>query len=284
MIKLIDGNGIGKEVLESVKKTIEEKQIKPRLDIILIGDNISSEVYVKKKMEAGKYVGIEVIVHKYDSITDDELGKLIINLAEDSKVNGIILQLPAPHIDVTKACKLIPVEKDVDGLNPATLGYLWNNLDNVLVPATAKAVISALKWVCNDLNVKFEDYLEGKNIVIVNRSIIIGKPLAALFTNLNATVTIAHSKTRNLNEMLKTADIIISGVGQANFINSTNVKKDAIVIDTGFNRENGKVFGDVNSNEIKDIASYLSPVPGGIGPMGVASLIENTLQAFLNQM
>lgn len=274
----INGRQLAEKIINNVTKQVSELSFQPRLDIIFIGENSASEVYVAKKIAAGEQAGIQVVVHREQEMSDNALQNLIRELAEDEKVHGIILQLPAKGVNVEAAFELIPTSKDVDGLNTASLGNLWHN-HKALIPATPRAVLAVLKEVAENNVQSIEDYIEGKQIVIINRSVIIGKPLAAILTNLNATVTVAHSYTKNLQDYLKMADIIISGVGKPGLINADMLKQDVVFIDAGFVKVENKIKGDLGDNDISQVASWLSPVPNGIGPLGVACLIENTVIA-----
>lgn len=278
-MQIIDGKALADSVLTEAKNRIINDSLSPRLDIILIGNNIASKVYVSKKIEAAQSIGVEVKVHEFDDLSEDALIDLIKKLNDDILVNAIIVQLPIPNFDPTNAISHISPRKDVDGLNPFSLGKLWQGSGYSLVPATALAVLSSIEHVARSNNMSLEEYLRGKNALIINRSVIIGKPVAALLLNNNATVTIAHSKTQDLNTLLKQADIVISGTGQAGFITGDKIKQDAVIIDTGFNKNDEGMWGDVDNDSVASKASWVSPVPGGIGPLGVAMLISNTVEA-----
>lgn len=266
------------KILDQIREKLAGIANKPKLEIVFIGDNSASQVYVAKKKEAGEACGIEVnVVHRLEASTEEVKG-IIKKAAEDDSVNGIILQLPAPKIDLEEVLPLIPLHKDVDGLNPITLGKLWHN--NIhLIPATVKAILKVLEYIASKQELELKSFLTGKKVLIINRSLIIGKPLAALLINYDATVSIAHSKSGNLNDMVRTSDIIISGTGQKGIFDINECKKDSVLIDAGFSRQGDKVYGDIDLSSDLNV-SYLSPVPNGIGPIGVACLLENTLQAF----
>lgn len=278
-MEIIDGQTISEGILNEVKKQISQLAFKPRLDIVFVGKNPSSQVYVKKKQQAGGKVGIEVVVHKSDTITAPKLEELITELADNREVNGIIIQMPVPDINPATALKLIPVIKDVDALNPLTLGLIWQNDKKVILPATPAAILEVLRFVASKKHESVEVFLRGKNVLLINRSLIIGKPLAGILTGYDATVTIAHSKTTNLNELTSYADIIVSGTGHQGLIDFTKLKSEAIVIDAGYNKSGSQAKGDINPGNVTDKVAWLSPVPGGIGPIGVAMLIRNTLEA-----
>ncbi len=274
----INGKQLAEKILNQAKLTTAGLDYQPRLDIIFIGNNSASEVYVNKKITAGEQAGVKVVLHRYQEMSDNALQNLIIDLANDVAVHGIILQLPADGIDVESAFALIPVSKDVDGLNPASLGGLWHNHE-VVTPATPRAVLAVLKEIAAQEGEALERYIAKKQIVIINRSVIIGKPMAAILTNLNATVTIAHSYTQDLDNYLAMADIVISGVGKPGIITPEKLKQGVVFIDAGFIKFENKIQGDLGDSDISSIASWLSPVPNGIGPLGVACLIENTVLA-----
>lgn len=269
-MNLIDGKALADEVLKSAKLKIETHNLKPRLDIIWIGNNSASEVYINKKKAAGEMVGVQVVIHHYDEISEAELVTITKELNVNPEVSGIIIQLPVPEIDTHNAFAAISLEKDVDGLNPLSLGKLWQK-QQVLIPATVRAIWLVLERTGADL--------VGKHALIINRSEIIGKPLAALLLAADCTVTIAHSKTKDLEKLTSTADIIVTGTGESNFISVENIKQDAIIVDVGFNKNAAKVSGDVNVESVAEKASWLSPVPNGVGPIGVAALIDNTVEA-----
>lgn len=280
-MEIINGAEMSAKILAQIKDKLASSADKPKLEIVFIGNNSASQVYVAKKKEAGEACGIEVnVTHRLEATTQ-EVKDIILKAAQDDSVNGIILQLPAPNIDLEQVLPLIPLHKDVDGLNPLTLGRLWhNNIE--LIPATVKAIIKVMEYIATKQGLELQPFLSGKRVLIINRSLIIGKPLAALLINYDATVSIAHSKSGNLNEMVKISDIVISGTGQQGIFDIRECKKDTILIDAGFSRQGDKVYGDIDLDADLNV-SYLSPVPNGIGPIGVACLLENTLQAFLDQ-
>jgi methylenetetrahydrofolate dehydrogenase (NADP+)/methenyltetrahydrofolate cyclohydrolase len=280
-MEIINGGKMSATILAQIKDKLVGVVDKPKLEIVFIGNNSASQVYVAKKKEAGEACGIEVnITHRLEATTE-EVKKIISQAAEDESVNGIILQLPAPNIDLEEVLPLIPLHKDVDGLNPITLGRLWHN-NTDLVPATVKAIIKVLEHIASKEGSQLKPFLSGKKVLIINRSLIIGKPLAALLINYDATVSVAHSKSGDLNDLVRISDVIISGTGQKGIFNINDCKKNSILIDAGFSRQGDKVYGDIDLASDFNVA-YLSPVPNGIGPIGVACLLENTLQAYLDQ-
>lgn len=263
---------IRKHIAEEVRKINDQVT----LALIMVGDNPASHVYVRNKVKACEEVGI--IVRDYfldENISQKEILDIINKCNNDETVNGILVQLPLPsHIDEKSVINAIHPNKDVDGLTLYNQGKLFMNED-CLVPATPKGIITLLKRYYIDIT--------GKNVVIVGRSNLVGKPLAMLFLQENATVTIAHSKTANLKEVTKKADILVSAVGKAKLITADMVKREAVVVDVGTNRLDGKLCGDVDYNNVVDVASYISPVPGGVGPMTIASLLENVIKCYKKQ-
>lgn len=276
MTKIIDGKLISSKIKESVKQEVEElklKGINPALAVILVGQDPASMVYVNNKEKTCGNLGIESKVHRLsENTTTEELLDLIDKLNKDKNVHGILLQHPVPsQIDEKLAFNTILPEKDVDGFNNINVGKLSNNEKDAFVPCTPLGVLEMLK------HEKIE--IEGKHCVIVGRSSIVGKPMAKLMLNENATVTVCHSKTKNLAEITKLADILICTVGKAEFITADMVKDGAVVVDVGINRVEGKLVGDVKFCEVSKVAGAITPVPGGVGPMTIAMLMKNTVKA-----
>ena len=276
--KLIDGKLISSEIREKIKifanQLKEESGKTPGLAVVLVGENSASKVYVRNKIEKTKEVGFSSIEHRLDeTVSEDDLLNLVDKLNQDAKVQGILVQLPLPkHINSEKVLdKIIPV-KDVDGFHAENVGKLWSGLHS-LVPCTPLGCSILLKKLNSDLS--------GKNAVIIGRSNIVGKPMAALLLNMNATVTITHSRTKNIKELVQAADILVAAVGIPEMVKGDWIKKDAIVIDVGINRieKNGKnvLVGDVDYDECYNNSSKITPVPGGVGPMTIACLLLNTL-------
>ena len=278
-MEIINGRLIADNILMKCKQIIDEANVKPTLAIVMIGNNPSSQIYVKKKKEAGEKIGVNVEVLWREKANQQEILAIINELNTSTRINGIIVQLPLPQMDSFEICKAISIEKDVDGLHPYNFGSLWLNKSNTFIPATVKAIDYALKYVAKEMKVEFSTFIEGKKVLIINRSSIIGKPLAGLMLGYNATVTIAHSKTKNLDELIKNNEIIVSGTGMINFISHQEFKENTILLDVGFNKTDQKIYGDINNKIIDSNISWLSPVPGGIGPIGVACLIENVVEA-----
>lgn len=280
MATIIDGKSLAKKIREELKVECDElkKQgINPKLAVIMVGNNPASKVYVKNKSKACDQIGIEYEEYLLEeTITQQELNDLIQKLNNTKEVNGILLQSPLPrHLDINQAFKAISYRKDVDGFTPASVGKLVMGGDT-FISCTPYGVIKM-----------FEEYnidLTGKNVVIIGRSNIVGKPLSQCCLAKNATVTICHSRTKDLKEHTKRADILIAAIGKANFVTKDMVKEGAVVIDVGINRnEEGKIVGDVDFENVEKIASYITPVPGGVGPMTIAMLMNNVIKATKEQ-
>lgn len=278
-MEIIDGKQLAKNIRAELKNEVENLKktgIYPKLAVIMVGDDKASKVYVKTKSKACEEIGIEYEEFLLnENTTMKELLNLIYKLNEDNKVHGILLQSPLPEqLDINMAFKEIKTEKDVDGFNPINVGKLSLNQD-CFVSCTPYGIIRMLE--------AYNIPLEGENAVIIGRSNIVGKPLMQCLLNKNATVTICHSKTKNIEETTKKADILIAALGKPNFVNSNMVKDGAVVIDVGINRvDEGKIVGDVNFEDVSKKASYITPVPGGVGPMTVAMLMNNVVKAAKN--
>lgn len=277
-MKLINGKEISKKTKDAIKAEIEEirktgKRV-PKLAVILVGDNPASQVYVRNKEKACAYVGMESLrINKDATLSEEELLKLIDELNHDDGVDGILVQLPLPKtIDEEKVLKAIAPEKDVDGFHPANIAKLFLNEEG-FIPCTPYGMMVMLEEIGYDL--------DGKEVVVVVRSNIVGKPVALLALHHNATVTIAHSHTKNLQEVTSRADVLIAAIGKAKFFTADYVKEGAVVLDVGMNRdENGKLCGDVDFDDVKEKVSAITPVPGGVGPMTIAMLMKNTLLSY----
>lgn len=269
---LMDGKTLRNKILNEIKEKVQKEDIKATLAIILVGNNEASKIYIRNKEKACEEVGIEVKTFLLDeNTTENELCNLIEHLNDDKDITGIILQSPVPnHIDFDKCSSLIKSIKDVDGFTNKNIYNLYLN-NETLVPCTVKAIIELTK--------EYKIDLEGSNVVVVGRGNIVGKPLALALLNRNATVTIAHSKTKNLKNITKNADILICAVGKPNLITEDMVKENATVIDVGISRVDGKVVGDVDFSNVAKKCKFITPVPGGIGPMTVAMIMENILIA-----
>lgn len=269
---LLDGKATAQEVKDYLKKIVDSG-VHRKLVIVQVGDNPASNTYIKNKVKACEYVGVECEVKHYkESISETELCGHVARLNGDKSVDGVIVQLPLPaQISERKVLSVIRSKKDVDGFTDKNIGRLVHGYSNGHIPATPLGIVKLLE--------KYNIETDGKECVIVGRSNIVGKPMALLMLDKNATVTITHSHTKNLKEVCKRADILIVAIGKPKMINREYVKEGAIVIDVGINRdENGKLCGDVDFNDVKDIVSAITPVPGGVGPMTVAMLLNNVVR------
>lgn len=275
-MELINGKEIAKKIREELKEEVshlKEKNINPKLAVIMVGNDKASEVYVRNKSKACKEIGIEFEEFLLkESIKQDELIGLIKKLNDREDIHGILLQSPIPeHLDIREAFNTIDYKKDVDGFNPINVGKLSIGED-CFISCTPYGVIKMLE------ECKIE--IQGKRAVIIGRSNIVGKPLIQCLLNKNATVTVCHSKTENIQEITREADILIAALGKTKFVKADMVKKDAVVIDVGINRnEEGKLVGDVDFENVSKKASYITPVPGGVGPMTIAMLMNNVVKA-----
>lgn len=276
MAEIIDGKELAKKVRKELKKEVEvlkENGINPKLAVIMVGNDPGSTVYVRNKSKACEKVGIEFEEFLFEeSISEDELLKLIEKLNQDDKVHGILLQCPVPkHIDVNKAFRAISPDKDVDGFNPINVGNLTIGVD-AFISCTPYGVVKMLE----EYNIE----TEGKNAVILGRSNIVGKPMIQCMLNKNSTVTVCHSRTKDIGEVIKRADIVIAAIGKPKFVKADMVKDGAVVIDVGINRlDDGTICGDVDYENVKEKASFITPVPGGVGPMTIAMLLNNVVKA-----
>ncbi|MDH5099723.1 bifunctional methylenetetrahydrofolate dehydrogenase/methenyltetrahydrofolate cyclohydrolase [Lactobacillus kefiranofaciens] len=267
---ILDGKALANKLAENLKekvKILKNEGITPHFCVINIGDNPASKIYVRTKKRRAKKVGIIQDIYQLPTDTHQEqVLALIDKLNADQSINGIMVQLPAPkQINADELLERIDPNKDVDGLTPANIGRLWLE-DHFVEPATPAGIIALLQH--------YNIPLVGKDVVIIGRSNIVGQPLAALMLEQNATVTIAHSKTKNLAALTKKADIIVSATGQAFLVTAEMVKDGAVIIDVGMNHVNGKLVGDVDFDAVKKKASYITPVPGGVGPLTVQFLME----------
>ena len=280
MAEIIDGKALAMTIRSSLKKEVDQlrkRAIIPKLAVIMVGENKASQVYVKNKSKACDEIGIEFEEYllKQD-IMQEELIKLIDVLNKRKDIDGILLQSPIPrHLDINEAFNKIDASKDVDGFNPINVGKLVLNQDS-FISCTPYGVIKMLE--------AYSIPIEGKNAVILGRSNIVGKPLIQCLLNKNATVTVCHSKTQNIKEITKQADILIVAIGKSKFVTQDMVKEKAVVIDIGINRqEDGKLVGDVDFEGVSKKASYITPVPGGVGPMTIAMLMSNVVKSAKNR-
>ncbi len=274
MAEIIDGKKLRDKILDNLKLKIDGFDKKPKLVVILVGDNPASKIYVNNKKKMAEKVGIISEVINYpSSISEKELLVKIEELNKDEAVTAILVQLPLPeHISKENVMNTIAPEKDVDGFTPYNFGKLFSGEAPMVYPCTPKGILLLLD--------EYGVSLEGKHVVIVGRSNIVGRPLSQMILNRNATVTVCHSHTKNLSEITKTADVLISAVGK-NIIEGKMIKSGCVVIDVGiFKDENGKTRGDVDFENVSKSASYITPVPGGVGPMTIASLMLNTVELF----
>ncbi len=281
-MQIINGQEIAKNIKSSIAEAIKDFKIKPCLAVIIVGENSASKIYVRNKEKACTDCGFESLKYELQENTnEDELLNLIKKLNKDEKITGILVQLPLPkHINENKVILAIDPKKDVDCFHPLNVGMLFSSKNNEnlnVLPCTANGCLKLIKSVCNDLN--------GKKVVVIGRSNIVGKPVAQLLLNENCTVTIVHSRTINLEEITKQADIIVVAIGKAKFLKKNMVKDGVIVIDVGINRlEDGSICGDADFDDVKEKCLFISPVPKGVGPMTVACLMENTYNFFLKNI
>ena len=273
MANIIDGKAISAAVKEQVRAEVERDNLKVGLAVVIVGDDPASRVYVNNKKKACELCGIKSFEYALpESASESELLELVNTLNSDSNVNGILVQLPLPkHIDEKKIIEHISPLKDVDAFHESNVGKIMIGNYSFL-PCTPAGCMELIKSTGIEIS--------GKECVIVGRSNIVGKPMAMLLLHANGTVTVCHSKTRNLSEVCRRADILVAAVGKPNFITADMVKPGAVVIDVGINRlDSGKLCGDVKFDEVSEIAGYITPVPGGVGPMTIAMLMRNTVTA-----
>ena len=282
MGKIIDGKALSVTVKDEVREQVQELEAKygrkPCLCVIIVGENPASQVYVRNKVKAAAYTGMESrLIELPADTTEEALLAQITALNEDSAVDGILVQLPLPkHIDEEKVIDAIAREKDVDGFHPGNVSGLWLGKD-CIVPCTPAGIIRLIDSTGESIS--------GKTAVVVGRSNIVGKPVAKLLLDRNATVVIAHSRTADLGVVTRLADILVVAVGKAGLVTGDMVKPGAVVIDVGMNRNaEGKLCGDVDFASCEPVASWITPVPGGVGPMTIAMLMKNTIHCFLSRM
>lgn len=273
---ILDGKLIKGQILDEIKKEVENFSIKPSLVVIQVGDNESSNIYINQKKKMAEYVGYNFSLIKYpEDVSEEELISKINELNNDMSVHAILVQMPLPnHLNSTNIQNAVSVLKDVDGLNDINAGRLFHKKDG-LFPCTPLGVMELLK--------RYNIDVTGKDAIVVGRSNLVGKPMATMLTNNDATVTVCHSKTENLKKYTTHADILVVAVGHANLITADMVKDGAIVIDVGINKVDGKLCGDVDFENISKKAAYITPVPGGVGQMTVAMLGKNILSAYKKQ-
>ncbi|HFI0100600.1 TPA: bifunctional methylenetetrahydrofolate dehydrogenase/methenyltetrahydrofolate cyclohydrolase [Streptococcus suis] len=274
---VIDGKALGVKMqaalAEKTARLKEEKGLVPGLVVILVGENPASQVYVRNKERSALAAGFKSEVDRVpDTISESDLLDLIERYNQDDEWHGILVQLPLPaHISEEKVLLAIDPDKDVDGFHPTNMGKFWSG-HPVMIPSTPAGIMEMFK--------EYQIELEGKSALVIGRSNIVGKPMAQLLLDANATVTIAHSRTKNLPDLARQADILVVAIGRGHFVTKEFVKPGAVVIDVGMNRdENGKLIGDVKYDEVSEVASYITPVPGGVGPMTITMLMEQTYEA-----
>ena len=279
---LIDGKALATKMQNNLADKVQQMKddygIVPGLAVILVGDNPASQVYVRNKERSALKAGFKSETKRVpSSISEEELIALVEDYNQDDTIHGILVQLPLPeHINDKKVIMAIDPHKDVDGFHPINTGHLWSGRP-IMVPCTPAGIMEMLA--------AYNIGLEGKHAVIIGRSNIVGKPMAQLLLAKNATVTLTHSRTRNLSDVAKSADVLIVAIGQGHFVTKDFVKEGAVVIDVGMNRDtDGKLIGDVAFDEVKELASYITPVPGGVGPMTITMLLEQTYQAALRSL
>lgn len=273
--KLLDGKALAEKMQQEMKVRVEqlaEKGIVPGLTVVLVGEDKASQVYVRNKEKKANKLGFNSeVIRLPETISEEELLEVVERLNADEKIHGILVQLPLPkHIDEQRVLRAIAYQKDVDGFHPMNMGnFLLGN--PATLPCTPLGIIRLLK----EHNVE----LEGKQALVIGRSNIVGKPMALMLMQENATVTVAHSRTRNLKELAQQADILVAAIGRGHMITADYLKPGAVVVDVGMNRdENGKLIGDVDTEGAQGIASFISPVPGGVGPMTITMLLEQTIE------
>ena len=276
MAQILDGKVVRDQIAKELESRIKNLESRPKLVIIQVGDNPESNTYISQKIKFGEKIGALVNHQKFPAdISESDLNSKLLTLNSDPLTHGIIVQLPIPEsLNKEEIIESINPAKDVDGLSSVNLKKLMENDQTGFVPATTKGILTLLDH--------YQIKVEGKHVVVVGRSTLVGKPTALALLNLDATVTVCHKQTGDIKPFTKTADIIISAVGKPGLITKNHVSKDQVIIDVGTTVVDGKLKGDVDFNEVSKIVSAISPVPGGIGPMTVASLFQNLLQAHQN--
>ncbi len=282
MAQIIDGKQLAASIKDNLHEQVIDLQAKygrvPSLVVILVGDNPASQSYVKGKIKAAEVVGINSQLLTFPAdLSEEALLSEIDRLNNDDAVDGILVQLPLPkHISEDKVISAIAAEKDVDGFHPTNVAKLWLG-EKCLLPCTPKGIMRMIELTGIQTS--------GATAVVIGRSNIVGKPIAKLLLDANATVVMTHSRTKNMTEITRQADILVVAIGKPNFVTAEYLKPGAVVIDVGINRKNdGKLCGDVDFEAAKDIAGWLTPVPGGVGPMTIAMLMENTVECFISRI
>lgn len=277
MTTILDGKGLASKITGELKEKVSTLSKKPKLAVILTGNNPASQIYVKNKSIKAQNIGFEsLVINLPEESSEENILEHIYILNEDDNVNAILVQLPlSPHINKQRILEAIDPIKDVDGFTSYNFGRLALGYKPYALPCTPKGIIRLLE--------EYNIPLEGKNVLIIGRSNIVGKPLFFMLQQKNATVTLAHSKTKDIKSQAKQADIIISAIGKPKYLSADFIKKDAIIIDVGISRTQDGISGDVDFEKVKSIASYITPVPGGVGPMTIAMLMENTFELYQYQ-
>ena len=272
MTMILDGKKIAEMRQKILKEEIKSSRLSPRLATVIVGSDPASQMYIRMKHRACEQVGIgSVGIELPEDATTGQVLEAVTQLNNDDNIHGILVQLPLPkYVDSERVIAAVRPDKDVDGFNPFNLGLLFSGRPR-FVPCTPKGIMTLLA--------EYKIEVAGTRAVVIGRSIDVGRPMSALLTNADATVTVCHSKTKNLIDELKQAEILVSAVGKAHFITRGMVKRGAVVIDVGINELNGKLVGDVDFAAVTTIASAITPVPGGVGPMTIATLMENTYRA-----
>ena len=273
MYKIIDGKKTAEKYIENLKQEIALMDKKPCLAVVLVGEDAASQIYVNNKNKKAISLGMKSLVVKMPANTsENELLNKIDELNNDEEVTAILVQLPLPeHINSQKIIEAIDIKKDVDGFNPYNIGKIAQNKEPIVYPCTPLGIIKLLD--------EYEIDVAGKNVVVIGRSNIVGKPISLMLMNKNATVTVAHSKTQNLKEVTSKADILICATGQPQIVKADWVKQNAVIIDVGIRKgEDNKLVGDVDFEQVKEKCSFITPVPGGVGPMTIAMLMQNTVE------
>ena len=275
--QIIDGKQIAADIREKLKQKIASLPVAPQLAIVLVGNDEPSLIYVRNKQKAAAQIGLQSqLYHMDEDTSEEELLNVIAKLNADKQINGIIVQLPLPkQLNTNRIINAISPLKDVDGFHPYNTGMLQNNEQPYFIAATPLGVMKLIKSVNQNLS--------GKNVVLIGASLIVGRPLATLLLNQECTVSITHAQTKNIKELTTKADILVAACGVAKLVKVDWIKENAILIDVGINRDSGKLCGDIDFEDVKEKAGAITPVPGGVGPMTIAMLLSNTVDAYLLQ-
>lgn len=275
--QIIDGKQIAADIREKLKQKIARLPVAPQLAIVLVGNDEPSLIYVRNKQKAAAQIGLQSqLYHMDEDTSEEELLNVIAKLNADKQINGIIVQLPLPkQLNTNRIINAISPLKDVDGFHPYNTGMLQNNEQPYFIAATPLGAMKLIKSVNQNLS--------GKNVVLIGASLIVGRPLATLLLNQECTVSITHAQTKNIKELTTKADILVAACGVAKLVKADWIKENAILIDVGINRDSGKLCGDIDFEDVKEKAGAITPVPGGVGPMTIAMLLSNTVDAYLLQ-